>query len=145
MVKDDRDWIALQVVRSSPPVLCGVHVLIEVNDVPLLNSFHDGFSHVIGVHPEPFFASTSALFPSGEEPAALPVGDPIDGCDPDCCGVGVAVWRHGDCVHWRLIGDRWNRRLPSTGLAFDREEYMFTVEWARGKWAAQSSRRAVHK
>ncbi|MDX6433800.1 MAG: hypothetical protein QOE54_6166 [Streptosporangiaceae bacterium] len=135
-VQDDRDWIALRVFRSSPPVLRGVHILIEVNGVPLLNSFDDGYSHVVGVHPEPFFAPGSALFPDSADPAFLAVGDPID-CQPECCGVGVRVWRHGDRVHWRLIGDRWNRHLLSAELAFDREEYLFTIEWARDAWAAQ--------
>jgi hypothetical protein len=117
-------------------VLRGVHILIEVNGVPLLNSFDDGYSHVVGVHPEPFFASGSALFPDRADPAFLAVGDPID-CQPECCGVGVRVWRHGDRVHWRLIGDRWNRHLLLAELAFDREEYLFTIEWARDAWAAQ--------
>lgn len=136
MVQDDRDSIALHVFRSSPPVLRGVHVLIEVNGVPLLNSFHDGYSHVVGVHPDRFFASGSALFPSGEAPAFMAVGDPID-CQPECCGVGAQVWRRGDRVHWRLIGDRWNRHLLPADLEFDREEYSFTLEWARDTWAAQ--------
>ncbi|MEU5877387.1 hypothetical protein [Spirillospora sp. NPDC047279] len=44
--------------------------------------------------------------------------------------------RHGERVRWRLIGDRWNRELLSAELEFDREEYLFTVEWARDAWRA---------
>lgn len=135
-VHDDTDWVALGVVRSSPPVLRGVHVLIEVNGVPLLNTFHDGNSHVVGVHPDRLFAPGSAVMANWEEPAFLAVGDPID-CQPECCGVGVRVWRCGDRVHWQLIGDRWNRHLLSAELEFDREEYLFAIEWARDAWAAQ--------
>ncbi|MEU8799511.1 hypothetical protein [Spirillospora sp. NPDC048819] len=68
--------------------------------------------------------------PTGEEPAFLPVGDPIDGCGPDCCGVGVAVWRQGDLVHWRLIGDRWNRDLPSTDSASDADGLLDVIRVA---------------
>ncbi|RFS87156.1 hypothetical protein D0T12_02605 [Actinomadura spongiicola] len=118
-------------------MLRGVHVLVEINDIPLLNSYHDGISHVIGVHPETFFAPDSALFHNGENQQYLPLGDPIDGCAHDCCGAGVAVCRQGARVHWRLIGDNWNRHLPSTELTFDREEYLFTIEWARDTWIAQ--------
>jgi hypothetical protein len=134
-VQDDRDWIALRVVRSRPPLLRGVHVLIDVNGVPLLNTFHDGNSHVVGVHPDSFFAPGSAVFPRGADPTSLLIGAPI-GCVPECCGVGAAIWRERDRVHWRLIGDRWNRELLTEKLTFDREEYLFTIEWARDVWAA---------
>jgi hypothetical protein len=113
-------------------LLRGVHVVIEVDGVQLLNTFHDGFSHVVGVHPDSFLAPGSAVWSQGEDRAFLPVGDPID-CQPECCGVGAWVWRQGDRVHWQLIGDRWNRDLLSSHLVFDREEYMFTLEWARDR------------
>ncbi|MFC9970505.1 hypothetical protein ACFVH6_06335 [Spirillospora sp. NPDC127200] len=88
------------------------------------------------MHPEAFFAPGSAVFHRGEEPAFLEVGDPI-GCQPECCGVGVWIRSHGDHVRWRPAGDRWNHRLLSAELEFDREEYLFTVEWARDVWTAQ--------
>jgi hypothetical protein len=111
--------------------------VIEVDGVPLLNTFHDGFSHVVGVHPDLFFAPGSAVWAASEDRAFLPVGDPVD-CQPECCGVGAWVWRQGQRVHWRLIGDRWNSDLLSTQLEFDREEYLFTLQWARDRWLAQS-------
>jgi hypothetical protein len=86
-------------------MLSGVHALIEVNGMPLLNTFHDGLSHVVGAHPDSFFAPASAVWAPGEERAYLPVGDPIH-CEPECCGVGARVWRQGQCVRWQLIGDR---------------------------------------
>ncbi|TDD82771.1 hypothetical protein [Actinomadura rubrisoli] len=114
-------------------MLGGVHVLIEVNGVPLLNSSDVKYGHVIGAHPDPFFASGSALFSGREAPAFLAVGDPVD-CRPECCGVGARIWRRGDRVRWRLDGDRWNRDQLSAELEFDREEYLFAVECARDAW-----------
>lgn len=127
------DWLAIRIIDSHPVLLRGVHVVIEVNGVQLLNTFHDGFSHVVGVHPDSFFASGSAVWSPGEDRAFLPVGDPID-CQPECCGVGAWVWRQGERVHWQLIGDRWNRDLLTSSLVFDREEYLFTLEWARDRY-----------
>lgn len=138
--QNDLDWIALTVIRSSPAVLEGIHVLIDVNGVPLLNSFHDGNSHVVGVHPDRLFAQVGELISSVEDETHLTVGEPVD-CYPECCGVGARVRQSADRVHWRLIGDRWNRELLSTELEFDREEYLFTVECARDAWVAQRSLR----
>lgn len=136
------DWIAIRVLQSRPALLRGTHVVIEIDGVPLLNTFHDGLSHVVGVHPDSFFAPGSAVLPIGEERAFMAVGDPID-CYPECCGVGAWVWRDGDRIHWQLIGDRWNRHLLTVDLEFDREEYLFTIEWARDAWIARSEGRAA--
>lgn len=136
------DWLAVHVTRSHRSLLRGVHVLIEVNGLSLLNTFHDGFSHLVGAHPDPFFAPGSALWASGREQAYLPIGDPVD-CQPECCGAGARVWREGQRVRWRLIGDRWNRDLPSAHLEFDREEYLFTLQCARDQWLTRSTDRAA--
>lgn len=132
------DWLAIRIINSHPVLLRGGHVVTEVNAVQLLNTFHDGFSHVVGVHPDSFFAPGSAVWSHGEDRAFLPVGDPID-CQPECCGVGAWIWRQGERVHWQLIGDRWNRSLLSSHLMFDREEYLFTLEWARDRYRVRTA------
>jgi hypothetical protein len=135
------DWLAVRIISSRPALVRGIHVVIEVDGVPLLNTFHDGLSHVVGAHPDSFFAPGSSVWAPGQGRAYLPVGDPID-CQPECCGVGASVWRQGERVHWRLIGDRWNRDLLSADLEFDREEYLFTLELARDRWLARSRSRS---
>ena len=131
------DWLAVRVISSHPTLLHGVHVMIEIDGVALLNTFHDGFSHVVGTHPDSFFAPASAVWAHDAHRAYLPVGDPVD-CQPECCGVGARVRAQGELVHWQLIGDRWNRDLLSAHLQFDREEYLFTLQSAHDRWSARS-------
>ena len=52
-------------------MLRGVHVLVGAHGVPLLNMFHDGNSHVVGVHPDQLFAADSGPIPSGEGEALV--------------------------------------------------------------------------